>query len=244
MEDRTIAIIDADSVVWNTAYACDKQGGDFRDHLGPWLQELFNRVGATHYIGVLQSPEIQRRKALFPTYKSKRPPKPTWYESYGPEIETYLREVIGFISSPAGYESDDAVASYARLCRESKIKYVVCGIDKDLKMIEGRHYNYREEREFLISPIQADYHLFTQVLTGDDTDTIGGCPGIGPVKAAKALENCKSLLDLPTYTLNPYIGKLGLREGLARFAETYLLVRLNDTLPVDLSVAKEVIYNV
>jgi DNA polymerase-1 len=39
-----------------------------------------------------------------------------------------------------------------------------------------------------ISSAEADLMFFTQILTGDTVDGYPGCPGVGPVKAAKLLD--------------------------------------------------------
>jgi DNA polymerase-1 len=68
-------------------------------------------------------------------------------------------------------------------------RYVMATIDKDLRQIPGIHYNWKKERVLDVSPRQADYWFYFQVLTGDSTDGYAGCPGIGVRRAERVLED-------------------------------------------------------
>ena len=64
---------------------------------------------------------------------------------------------------------------------------VICTIDKDLDMIPGMHYNFRDESMYYIDPTLGDRNFWRQMLVGDTVDNIPGCPGVGPAKAEKLL---------------------------------------------------------
>lgn len=68
---------------------------------------------------------------------------------------------------------------------------VMASIDKDLKTVPGRHYNWDADNPFVfqVSKDEAKYNHLYQTLTGDRTDGYSGCPGIGPVKAKRMLDN-------------------------------------------------------
>jgi DNA polymerase-1 len=246
METKCIAIIDADSIVWSTAYEQAKTGGSFRENITMWFYEMFNYIGATHYIGVLGGNSLGRRKVIVPSYKASRPPKPNFYLEHGDAIENYLLTQWDFIHSDEGYEADDTVASWARACRESKVDHIVCGVDKDLLQIEGRHYNYDKRKQTLltVSEATAAYNLLKQTLTGDSTDNIPGLPGIGPAKADKILADMSPYNDVWSNTMCAYTKRYGPPLGAAKFAENYLMVRLEDQLPVDLDRAVPITYPV
>lgn len=99
------------------------------------------------------------------------------------------------------YEADDKVV---QLKQKHPEKYVLCAVDKDvLGAVAGKHYNYYKSALYKIKRKWvdvSDYDAFVwpykQVLMGDTTDNIKGCPGIGKVKAAKALENVNSPCDM------------------------------------------------
>ena len=73
---------------------------------------------------------------------------------------------------------------------------IIASIDKDLKQVPGRHYNFVTRVMEDVSEFQGWYNFYTQLLVGDPTDNIKGCPGIGKVKAAKALRDCQSQRQL------------------------------------------------
>ncbi len=89
-----------------------------------------------------------------------------------------------------GYEADDQLGMESQ--KESNDKVVICSIDKDLLQLRGTHYNFvrREVKE--IDDLSGAVQFYTQLLVGDPTDNIRGCPGIGKVKAEKALRGCNT----------------------------------------------------
>jgi hypothetical protein len=82
-------------------------------------------------------------------------------------------------------EADDACAIHAP-------GNVVCSIDKDLLQVPGLHYRFTDDKPevFEVDAQTGAQNLFTQILTGDTTDNIPGCPGIGETKAAEIIRHC------------------------------------------------------
>lgn len=124
------------------------------------------------------------RNAVYPLYKSNRADKrkplllPMLRDYALAEFKTYLRP---------GLEGDDCLgilATHPSLIRGDKI---VCTIDKDLRTIPGEHYNWKSDERFSVTEAEADFYHLQQTLSGDPTDGYPGCPGIGSVRAAKAL---------------------------------------------------------
>ena len=62
---------------------------------------------------------------------------------------------------------------------------------------------------------------------GDPTDGIPGIPGVGPVKAKKALLNIPEAYNYPQIVLDTYLSTFGEVEGMERFHETYKLVKIH-----------------
>lgn len=101
-----------------------------------------------------------------------------------------LKEFNGTICTT--YEADDMVVMLKRTQPE---KYVLCACDKDVYLsVPGTHFNYyRSELHNIpmkwieIEAKDAYQFPYIQTLMGDTTDNIRGCPGIGKVKAAKAI---------------------------------------------------------
>lgn len=238
--DSTTAVIDADSIVWATAYLNYEKTDDFRPGLDFFLQEMLLTVKATEYVGFLGSSAPLHRNKIISTYKANRPPKPDFYLALAPAIREHLLDRWGFQEAPEGYEADDAMASAAAKFRREGKTHVLCGIDKDLKQIKGTHYNFNKKTSVVVEWSEAQYVLATQLLMGDSTDNIGGVPGVGAVRAKKFLE------AMPTTTykgfmeavLKVFQEKFGEALGLKRFCETYLLVWLDDSLEFELKINK------
>ena len=91
------------------------------------------------------------------------------------------------VAMSVGCEADDAISIAAEQNRTQHIDSIIVSIDKDLDQIEGLHYNpdkrvfYSQDRD------SAKLYFFQQCLSGDSTDNIPGCPGIGKEKAAKLI---------------------------------------------------------
>jgi len=152
------------------------------------------------------------RKTLEPTYKAQRvSPKPLAFKG---AKERLLPRYEGKL------EADDLLGLHAE-------GNLVVTADKDLLQVPGLHYNpyahYPEIRT--ITPEEGAYNFLTQVLTGDSTDNYPGCPGIGPVTAAKILDkDCSWGAVVDAY------GKKGLTEqdAIHQARLAYILQREGD----------------
>lgn len=104
------------------------------------------------------------------TYKGNRDPnkKPYYYS----EIRDYLIDHQG-AEVVDGQEADDAQA--IEQWRNKDKSTVIVGIDKDLYMIPGYHYNWVTDELKYVNLADANTHFFHQMLTGDSTDNILGC---------------------------------------------------------------------
>jgi hypothetical protein len=108
---------------------------------------------------------------------------------HGPEILAYIKKRFKCVES-VDEEADD-VLGYLHYDRWEADSYgtVICTIDKDLDMIPGLHYNFRDESMYYVDPLEADRNFWKQMLTGDTVDNIPGVPGWGPKKAASLLSH-------------------------------------------------------
>jgi len=85
-----------------------------------------------------------------------------------------------------GIEADDAISIAARV--DDGHRHVVATIDKDLDQIPGVHFDYLKKVWYTVSHEDAEKFFWAQVLSGDITDNIPGCTGIGVAKAAKIID--------------------------------------------------------
>lgn len=92
-----------------------------------------------------------------------------------------------------GCEADDELGIGATDPRQ---KSFIATIDKDLDQVPGWKFNWVKDSVYNVSPRQADFNFYTQLLTGDRTDDIPGLEGVGPVAAATILDGAASSSDL------------------------------------------------
>ena len=97
-------------------------------------------------------------------------------------------------------EADDVVS------RAMMDGYVGASNDKDLNNTPGWHYNYGRNERYYVTEDEARYNFYAQCLTGDTTDHIPGIKGIGPAKAKKILDGCKTATEYEVEVLAAYDG--------------------------------------
>jgi hypothetical protein len=82
-----------------------------------------------------------------------------------------------------GWEADDEVVF---LKNESPDKYALAAVDKDvLGQCPGMHYDYKAAKLVHTSEVEANFMKYWQAIVGDPTDGYKGVPRVGPVGAAK-----------------------------------------------------------
>jgi len=116
--------------------------------------------------------------------------------AHGPAIKEYLHKKYDVVVSD-GEEADDTVSySHYRMWLQDEYSSVIVSTDKDLDMVPGLHYNFIKDESYYVTPEEGMRWFYTQLLMGDPTDNIPGLPGIGKVKARKALADCETELDM------------------------------------------------
>lgn len=128
----------------------------------------------------LSSPPIFRTE-VDPTYKSKRGEsrKPVAYTAVRERLEREYQTV-----KMPGLEADDVMGILST--KPGNNDTIICSFDKDMKQVPGLLWDGELKS---IDREAADLFFLTQVLTGDTSDGYKGCPGVGPVKAAKVLQS-------------------------------------------------------
>ena len=100
-------------------------------------------------------------------------------------------------------EADDLIGIGAA---ELGYNCVVASIDKDMLQLPCWHFNFVKGEWSKVNQWSGDLFFYTQVLTGDAADNIKGLKGIGPKKAEKLLQECKSVDDLWEACVKAYDG--------------------------------------
>lgn len=187
------AIIDGDIILYRICYTVDPEAELYvvKSHCDKYIESLLERVGCTHYIGIIGIHGSNNLKyAIFPEYKKGRPTEkpPHWNI-----VVNYLVSRYGFVPI-SGCETDDAVA----LCAEGLNNTIIVSSDKDLLQIKGDHFVMgvmrkgkvvREDKKISISFDEAIKNFYIQMLTGDVVDNVTAIYGIGPSRAAKLLKD-------------------------------------------------------
>lgn len=150
------------------------------------IEELRDTIGA-HKVIVTLSDSNNWRNRVLPTYKENRKGqrKPMLLNVLKQHLidnyETFIRpnleadDVLGILSTWSGMKG----------------RKVIVTKDKDLQTIPGLHYLTHKEDQgiFEVTEDQANTWHLIQTLAGDVTDGYKGCPGIGVVRAEKALRD-------------------------------------------------------
>ncbi len=130
-------------------------------------------------------PSTNWRKDVLPTYKHNRKGtrKPVCYVA----LKDWVKETWDSDESHH-LEADDLMGILSTKYKNQ----VIVSEDKDMKTIPGRLYHPRTDEMTDITEDEADYWHMFQALTGDATDGYRGCPGVGPKKAEKLLQEEKT----------------------------------------------------
>lgn len=131
------------------------------------------------------------RYQVDPNYKANRKGKVD--PIYRGDANAYLVEAYdGKVTD--GFEADDAMGIAATGIPVDQ--RIICSIDKDLKQIEGSHYNWRKNEFSEVSSLDGTRLLYRQLLTGDSADNVPGVGGIGPVKSARIINSLTEETDM------------------------------------------------
>src|SRR5574341_958032 len=191
------ALLDGDIIVYRTGFASE----DVPEGIAIWrmeetLYDILTKTNADSYkIWLSDSLENNWRYKLYSEYKSSRKdkPKPIHYQALVNHLLSEHEAEVAW-----GEEGDDALGidqdkdGYFTDFHEGEFKTCICSIDKDLLQIPGLHYNWVKGEYRTITEQRGLYNFYIQLLVGDSTDDIPGCPGIGYKKAPKILEGCQN----------------------------------------------------
>jgi len=146
------------------------------------------------------------RKKIFGEYKANRPEAPEDLKTQLPVAIDLIKEMGFKMLEIPGYESDDIIASLAKLAASKGIKVKIVSHDKAMyQLIDDdkivifdpiKKTEINEEKcleKFGVHP--KDFINF-QALVGDSSDNIPGVKGVGVKTAAKLINEYKTLENL------------------------------------------------
>lgn len=185
-----IALLDGDIFAYRVGHTTNNETFDIAKwRIDDMISATLEEVQADSYELYLTDPEDNFRRSLSVFYKANRTqPKPVWLE----DLKEHL--IVKWKAQFAvGQEADDALGIAQSQYEDSS---VICSIDKDLKQIPGHHYNFVKKEWSFIDKFVGLYNFYIQLLVGDVADNVQGVQGIGPVKASRALEKCKTEYEM------------------------------------------------
>ena len=244
-EFHNTAVIDADFIIWiacnpNKVYEhgvalrkdgkfiyTDKTVEEAKATCDLYMNDILHLVKADSYYLCLTS-GVTFRYNLDHSYKANRlgMPKPMWFK----EVKQHMIDQWGAFWFD-GLEADDIV----NVIKNSLDNSFIIAADKDiLECIPGRHFDARRGKvQFMeIDKAQADLNFAISILTGDSVDGIPNLiKGMGPKTAEDAirLRVDMNLISPLSATFNLFVQTLGEREGIARFANQYGLLKILET---------------
>lgn len=223
-----IALIDADSMLYKICFAVEEkevwneweysEGIDdeldieYTTDLNQCYSNFDSMVDGILYATDCHEPVLvfsgdKNFRLDLPTpYKDNRKEnrKPTGYE----ELLQYAKDNYSHVIVDS-MEADDYVVWLKKAYPDD---YVLCAIDKDvIYQSVGTHFNYGKEEFIKVKELDALRYAYRQTLSGDATDGYKGCPGIGEVKARKALESVEEEEEMWKVVVDLY-EKKGLTE--------------------------------
>lgn len=232
-----LTIIDGDSIGYTIGWTKKELSPDdimpVIVSVDTYMEQIITATQATHILGFLGGVQPTFRDLsvgvgevfdvkIRPYKEGRGIVKPDWYYKTFYLINHRLRTKYGFTNIEF-VEADDAVtmaAEYYTKHYSGGTDVTLAHCDKDLKQFPGTHYDYKKNESFLITPEEASFNFWKQMIMGDSTDTVEGIPGMGEVKASKFLEGTKPE-SYKENVLTLYQSQFGERAGLLRFAMTY-----------------------
>jgi DNA polymerase I len=187
------ALLDGDIVSYSCAIYNEEWGWDAcKEDIDQLMRRILETTGATEYECYISGANNFRYR-INPDYKANRKDKVD--PIYRSDANAYLVSAFG-AKVTDGYEADDGLGISATRSFVENSPFVICSIDKDLKMLPGDHYNWRKNIFDHVTPIDGLRSFYRQLLTGDRTDGIRGVGGIGDVKSARIINDLESEAEM------------------------------------------------
>lgn len=184
------ALIDGDVMCYRAAFACKDDSASMARYtidsiitMALLSCDTYDRWYDSWQIYLTGPANFRNTLAKTAVYKGNRTqPKP----KHLPVVRQHLLKEWKAVLSK-GEEADDAIAIEA-----TRLNHQCCiiSVDKDFMQVPCHIFNFVKREHYFIEPFDGLRSFYKQILTGDAVDNVIGIAGIGPVKAAKLLEEC------------------------------------------------------
>lgn len=233
-----ILLVDADSLVWSSCYRKRENPDDspyfenIEDAQAKFdevFMSIVNNIETMYPVDDIITFNDSRgnfRKKISKTYKANR--KNQEIPPLLGQMHDYVKEQYSSISE-YGLETDDVVARYWFDMSElvGRDNVMIVSIDKDYKQFPCLIYDYHIKHQcvYNISPEEALYNFYEQMIIGDQADNVNYCRGYGKKFAEKYLADCNSHYS---YTRKVYelFKKIYKSKAQFKYIQCYNLLKL------------------
>lgn len=208
------------------------------------ILKILNTFTPSHIILVFDSGQKSFRSEIYPEYKAHRKEAP---DDLKPQFNI-VREAVKALNikyaEVNGFEADDLIATYSKICKNKGFKSIIVSSDKDLMQLaqDGVVEFYdplkskfiKEEDikvKFGVEPYQIVDYLS---IVGDVSDNIPGVAGVGEKGAMELLNQYKNLEEIYENLHN--IVKPKLKNALEKSKEDAILSKQLASLKFDIDV--------
>ena len=219
MENKTIVIIDGNSLMFRAYYATAYTGNLMQTSNGLYTNALYGFVNMmnkitdsmnpTHMLVAFDAGKQTFRHQQYADYKGTRKKMPEELGMQIPLIKEYLN-VLGIKQLELlDYEADDIVGSMAKLASKAGYDSQVISGDKDLLQLVDEHItvhltkkgiteldDYNDKNFFEKLGFNPCQHVDYKAMIGDNSDNLPGVKGIGPKTALTLLQQYGSLENI------------------------------------------------
>ena len=153
--------------------------GSARCYFWDEVERMKSALNGTDYLLFWTGPSDFRRR-IFPEYKANQMKrKPIGWRRLKDEV---LQEENSYLHSEI--EADDWLGVFSSCMAAGNESCIIVSGDKDVDQIAGTHYwPDKSQPLWTVTPDQAQRSFYRQILTGDPTDNVPGCAGVGVVTA-------------------------------------------------------------
>tara|TARA_R110002096_G_scaffold152901_1_gene316366 strand:- start:6420 stop:7103 length:684 start_codon:yes stop_codon:yes gene_type:complete len=224
-----IVLFDADSLVYSSCYGVDDILDEAIGKFDQVFMSIVNRLEESYQIEkviTFNNSKGNFRKLLDPEYKANRKKKE--HPILLNKMHDHVSEIYSSKNS-YGVETDDLVAAYWKALTDElgQNNVIIVSIDKDYKQLPCLIYNYHYKHQEIIniSPYEALYNFYEQMIIGDSSDNVNYCKGYGKAYAKKLFKDCKSNYQFTkkTYELFKTIYK---SKAKLKYIQCYNLLKL------------------
>lgn len=213
-----LLLVDGSNLLFQMFYGMpsrivNKEGKPIQGVLGfiGALRKILAELQPTHCCVLFDGEHENPRSEIYKDYKSNR----IDYSSMPLEETPFsqlpdIYKVLSYFKIPfielTDYETDDYIASYV-YTYQNAMNIVIASWDSDYFSLINEKvqiYRYRGKKSYLCDKtyiqeklhIEPQQYIFYKSLVGDHSDNIKGVPKIGPVTAAKIVNQYSSRFDL------------------------------------------------